>query len=736
MAKKDRFPDGYSSGFNPPNAESEGSGSSGRVDAEVSASEHSSAPRKKWINLSSASRDGFDVPIQALPLSKLSQSEKKNLALRLRGELEQIRIFQKRVNLHRNHVAAFSSSSDILSCSNVQAGIQAVNARKSSGLVSGPGKRIDPPSQKARGWNRGVTGRFESANESSVPGTFNAALMKQCENLLKKLMTHQYGWVFNTPVDVVKLKIPDYFTVIKHPMDLGTIKRKIASFEYTSPLDFLSDVRLTFSNAMTYNPPGNDVHIMADTLSKFFELRWKGIERKLPGKVSQPPPVHDEIDLVKPMPPSKKRKIASTPSELLPEPAKPVLTDEEKRNLRRELENSLEDLPDNIIEFLREQSSHGMEAEEDEIEIDINDLGDETLFTLRKLLDDHLQEKTNRSRAEPCEIELLNESGLSNSTMQLYKGNDLVDEDVDIGGNEPPVSSNPPVEIEKDEGRIGNKQSPGSSSDSDSSSSDDESDVAKASSPVNLSKETVVDGPVSEAKEGVGDLADGNQSVSGLDQLEQISQQKPSSVESDSRQDDGDSAPTERQLSPEKLYRAALLKIRFADTILKAREKTLNQGKKGDPEKLRREKEELENQKRKEKARLQAEAKAAEDARRRAEEEAAAEAKKRRELEREAARQALLKMEKTVEIDETSRFLEDLEMLRTVGPEQLPSSADETSPEHQSQDGLGSFKFGGSNPLEQLGLFMKVDEIEEEEECEPPSSVPQAVNDVEEGEID
>lgn len=90
-------------------------------------------------------------------------------------------------------------------------------------------------------------------------------------------------------------------------------------------------------------------------------------------------------------------------------------------------------------------------------------------------------------------------------------------------------------------------------------------------------------------------------------------------------------------------------------------------------------------------------------------------------------------MEKTVEINENSRFLEDLEMLSGgVPPEQLPSSVDETSPDH-SQDGFGSFKFGGSNPLEQLGLYMKVDE--EEEEGEPPS-IPNVTDDVEEGEID
>jgi len=86
-------------------------------------------------------------------------------------------------------------------------------------------------------------------------------------------------------------------------------------------------------------------------------------------------------------------------------------------------------------------------------------------------------------------------------------------------------------------------------------------------------------------------------------------------------------------------------------------------------------------------------------------------------------------MEKTVEINDNSRFLKDLDMLCTAPAEQLPSSADETSPDH-SQDGLGGFKFGGSNALEKLGLFMIEDE---EEEVDPPSN---PVNEVEEGEID
>ncbi|PSS33475.1 Transcription factor like [Actinidia chinensis var. chinensis] len=730
MAKKGRYPGFHPSGF-APTYESEGSGSLGRVDTEITVSEDSSAPKRKCINLNVATHDGFGIPMQILPLSKMSPSERKDLILKLRAELEQIRVLQKRVEGQRSNGVTLSSSSDILSSSNTQAGPSVEYLKKSSGFISGSWKKVNPPDPTRHGWNRGTSGRFESASHASARSALIVNLMKQCEALLKKLMQHQYGWVFNTPVDVVKLNIPDYFTVIKHPMDLGTIKKKIASSEYASPLDFLDDVRLTFSNAMTYNPCGNDVHFMADTVSKFFEVRWKAIEKKLP-KDSHlyPSPeksgLHEEKETLKPLPQSKKRKITSMHHKVMPDPVKRIMTDEEKYKLSKDLEAFPGELPDNIIEFLKEQISNGKETGEDEVEIDIDDFSNDTLFTLRKLLDDYSEEKeTNRAKVEPCEIEVLNDSGPSNSSMPLCKGNDAIDDDVDIGGNEPPVSSYPLLEIEKGMGHRRSacisSGSSSSNSDSDSSSSDSESGGVNASTPTKLPKEN----------SGLGACLDEKtESVSGLDQLVQTSQ-KLNSIESDCLHD-GESAPNERQVSPDKLYRAALLRNRFADTILKAREKTFNQVEKGDPEKLRREREELEMQKKKEKARLQAEAKAAEDARRRADADAEAEAKRKRELDREAARQALQKMEKTVEINENSRFLEDLDMLRIVPPEQLPSSVDEMIPD-PSPYGLGSFKFVGSNPLEQLGLYMKMDE--EEDEGEPPC-VPNIVGDVEEGEID
>lgn len=53
--------------------------------------------------------------------------------------------------------------------------------------------------------------------------TFSAEDNAYCKKTLRNLMKHEYGWPFNLPVDPVALEIPDYFDVIKRPMDFSTI---------------------------------------------------------------------------------------------------------------------------------------------------------------------------------------------------------------------------------------------------------------------------------------------------------------------------------------------------------------------------------------------------------------------------------------------------------------------------------------------------------------------------------
>uniref|UniRef100_A0A2P2M5I2 Transcription factor GTE8-like n=1 Tax=Rhizophora mucronata TaxID=61149 RepID=A0A2P2M5I2_RHIMU len=423
VASAGKFPGGYYQNAFETAGELEESGSSGRIDTDIAASEHSSAPMRKCISLNSRRQNRFGVPTHVLPLVSLSRSERKELIRRLRLELEQTRIMLKKLELQWTNGISVASSSDILSCSNAANGPHAASFGRSVVTKSATGKK-SIPTNKGHGLSKRIgSQKTQSAKEVSASSTTNIVLMKQCGTLLKRMMSHQYGWVFNEPVDVVKLNIPDYLTIIKHPMDLGTVKKKISSGLYSNPLEFLADVRLTFKNALEYNPPGHDVYAMADTLSKFFEVRWKTIEKKLPRTESllEKSEPSEDLEIIETSP-AKKIKLTSFQDEF-PGPVKRVMTDEEKHNLGRELESLLGEMPANIIDFLRKQSSSGTDGGEDEIEIDIDELSDDTLFTLRKLLDEYLEEKQkNLARGEPCEIELLNESGPSNSAIHHHRG--------------------------------------------------------------------------------------------------------------------------------------------------------------------------------------------------------------------------------------------------------------------------------------------------------------------------
>ena len=108
-----------------------------------------------------------------------------------------------------------------------------------------------------------------------------AKLKQKCLEVLKGLQTHQHGWVFNVPVDPEELGLPDYFDIIKNPMDLGSVQKKLEKGEYHAIKDFQSHVNLSFDNAMTYNEQGSVVYDMAKELKTKFEVDYKKLEQQL-----------------------------------------------------------------------------------------------------------------------------------------------------------------------------------------------------------------------------------------------------------------------------------------------------------------------------------------------------------------------------------------------------------------------------------------------------------------------
>ncbi|XP_026860001.2 bromodomain-containing protein 3a isoform X2 [Electrophorus electricus] len=101
--------------------------------------------------------------------------------------------------------------------------------------------------------------------------------LKYCDTILKEMLSKKhaaYAWPFYKPVDAEALELHDYHDIIKHPMDLSTVKKKMDNREYQDAQSFATDVRLMFSNCYKYNPPDHEVVAMARKLQDVFEMRF------------------------------------------------------------------------------------------------------------------------------------------------------------------------------------------------------------------------------------------------------------------------------------------------------------------------------------------------------------------------------------------------------------------------------------------------------------------------------
>ena len=126
-----------------------------------------------------------------------------------------------------------------------------------------------------------ATARKERAQRVSVRGRPRGRLVTRVSRIKvihRQLMVHKNAYIFLKPVDPVYWEIPDYFDVIKNPMDLGTINERLERDDYYTEENYqkyAADVRLVWSNAMTYNKEDDVVYKMARIMSREFEYHWQ-----------------------------------------------------------------------------------------------------------------------------------------------------------------------------------------------------------------------------------------------------------------------------------------------------------------------------------------------------------------------------------------------------------------------------------------------------------------------------
>uniref|UniRef100_A0A1J3K762 Transcription factor GTE4 n=1 Tax=Noccaea caerulescens TaxID=107243 RepID=A0A1J3K762_NOCCA len=347
---------------------------------------------------------------------------------------------------------------------------------------------------------------------------------KNCSALLERLMKHKHGWVFNAPVDVKGLGLHDYFTIIEHPMDLGTVKSALTKNMYKSPREFAEDVRLTFHNAMTYNPEGQDVHVMAAVLLQMFEERWAvieadysremrfvtGYEMNLPnptmrsrlGPTMPPPPInvrntidradwgsrHADLQHPKPTTTPGRTPTSTTPSGRAPalkkpkanEPNKRDMTYEEKQKLSGHLQNLPPDKLDAIVQIVNKRNT-AVKLRDEEIEVDIDSVDPETLWELDRFVTNYKKGLSKKKR----KAELANQARAEaeRNNQQQMASAPVAREFSREGGNTAKKTLPTPLhsQVEKQNNETSRSSSSSSSSSGSSSSSDSDSDSSSSS---------------------------------------------------------------------------------------------------------------------------------------------------------------------------------------------------------------------------------------------------------------
>jgi hypothetical protein len=108
--------------------------------------------------------------------------------------------------------------------------------------------------------------------------SFKTEYKERCTKIIDELFQHPIAEVFRRPVDPQADDVPEYFDIVKHPSDLGTVRTKLKNDRYRSLQDFKRDVNLIWENAELYNGKQSLPCFIGAELSRLFNRRFSALE--------------------------------------------------------------------------------------------------------------------------------------------------------------------------------------------------------------------------------------------------------------------------------------------------------------------------------------------------------------------------------------------------------------------------------------------------------------------------
>ncbi|KAJ7507854.1 hypothetical protein B0H11DRAFT_1705305 [Mycena galericulata] len=129
-----------------------------------------------------------------------------------------------------------------------------------------PGKRMREDSEPVDDDEQGSTSAV--LRRRATGRTEEQVALKRFQTVItmvhNQISQHRNGNIFHNPIKTSEA--PDYHDIVKRPIDLKTIKAKIKDGVIGNSLEYQRDIYLMFANAMMYNRPGSDVHVMAEDM--------------------------------------------------------------------------------------------------------------------------------------------------------------------------------------------------------------------------------------------------------------------------------------------------------------------------------------------------------------------------------------------------------------------------------------------------------------------------------------
>ncbi|XP_018441916.2 uncharacterized protein LOC108813766 isoform X1 [Raphanus sativus] len=209
-----------------------------------------------------------DVPLPTTKTSPQVERKEEPVPLRLPERKPVLNVYRKMKGIK---IKSWKAAAD--GSSSATAVDTAVKAQDDIVLVKEPDEKTSQV-KKPEPESAPVSSQNQQKKTDQI-SRYNKQELEDSLTVVKKIMKMEAADPFNVPVDPEALGIPDYFDIIKTPMDFGTVCSNLEKGNiYMNSEDVYKDVQYIWNNCSKYNKKGDYIVDLMKRVKKNFMKYW------------------------------------------------------------------------------------------------------------------------------------------------------------------------------------------------------------------------------------------------------------------------------------------------------------------------------------------------------------------------------------------------------------------------------------------------------------------------------